>query len=96
MVPARNDAVDLEAALQLLNERSASRRQITSWVADFRKLTDDLDYTPNRPTVQPAEREFRLLADLLRCHPGAGVSSATGRTIWRMWRICRSNRLRRV
>ena len=55
-VPTRDAALNLEAALQILNEHPADRRQITNLVIDFRKLTAELDYTPHRPTAQPTER----------------------------------------
>lgn len=57
-VPTRDDALNLEEALQILNEHPADRRQITKLVTDFRKLTAELDYTPHRPTAQSAEREL--------------------------------------
>ena len=64
--PTRDEAAGLEQRLQQLNATPTGRREINRWVVQFKRLVDELDYTPSRPTVaapsaepeppQPSER----------------------------------------
>ena len=57
-VSTRPEAADLEQYLKQLNSHPASRSEITRWVAEFKKLTEELDYKPYQSTPQPVEREW--------------------------------------
>ena len=49
--PTRDEAEGLEQRLQELNATPAGRRAINRQVVRFKRLVDELDFTPSRPSV---------------------------------------------